>query len=233
MNKIRLEFIVVMLIFLLAETALAVPQYYLFKGTIRSIEGDNTTIATRQGFNVGQTVEYLIMVDSYVMGQVVYTNGKIDYDANEVYAELVSGSVLKEKDGGYYIDRQGSAVHKGGGGYLSLELHLADIGRQKQQHIIIGNEDESLFINSIGEGLWNGYLQAYDSKGGKAAVHLDLELSTITNEIPYPFKEPSSPMTEPVAMVLFGAGLLSIGGLSIRKKRRPDPQVVIPIPEHS
>jgi hypothetical protein len=95
MKRIKMIIMTVGLTFVLSEIAVAIPQYYQFNGTVRTIAGDNVAIATDQGFKIGEEVEYLFMLDSYGMGKIVYTNGKIFYDRNDIYAELISGSVLK------------------------------------------------------------------------------------------------------------------------------------------
>jgi hypothetical protein len=127
---------------------MAVPQYYQFNGTVRSIEGDNTAIATNQGFKIGKTVEYLFMLDSYGMGKVVYTNGEIFYDNNNIYAELIKGSVLKELEGGYYIHGDDDSIENDDRGNFTKGLHLASVNKHTQKQILIGNEDESIIINS-------------------------------------------------------------------------------------
>jgi hypothetical protein len=209
---------------------MAVPQYYQFNGFVRSIEGDNTAIATDQGFKIGKTVEYLFMLDSYGMGKVVYTNGEIFYDSHNIYAELIKGSVLKELEGGYYIHNDGASIENDDRGNFTKELHLASINKHTQKQILIGNEDESTLITSNQDGSWTGYLHAYDSSGRKVTVTLDLELTAITSETPD--INSSSPVPEPATMIFFGAGLLGAAGYVHRKRKNMKLHGVVPVSEH-
>ncbi len=211
---------------------MAVPQYYLFNGSVRSIGGDNAEIAAGQGFEKGKKVEYLFMVDSYVMGQIVYTNGQTEYDPVNIFAELVSGNMLNEVDGGYYINDKVSSSHGDGGASLGQELHLAKIGDDSQKEILVGNEDKSILVNSNPNGSWNGYLQAYDSTGRKATVFLDLELTSVTNEMPSPYNRAGMSLPEPVSMILLGTGLLGIASLICKRRKRSNPHGVFPVSEH-
>lgn len=230
MRNIKTIIITIVFTFLLSEIAMAVPQYYQFNGTVRSIEGDNTAIATNQGFKIGKTVEYLFMLDSYGMGKVVYTNGEIFYDNSNIYAELIKGSVLKELEGGYYIHSDDDSIVNNDRGHFTKELHLASVNKHAQKQILIGNEDESIIINSNQDGSWNGYLHAYDSSGRKATVALDLELTAVTNEAPN--INSSFPVPEPAAMILFGAGLLGTAGYVHRRRKSTKLHGVIPVSEH-
>lgn len=232
MRNIGVVFILVIIMVFSSGAALALPQYYRFNGVVRAIEGDNPTIAARQGFEIGEKVEYLFMVDAFVMGKVIYTNGEVYYDNNEVYAELISGPALKEIDNGYYIDKNGAAAGRDGNGPLSRNLHLASIGKDVQKQILIGNEDENIIINSNSAGTWNGYLHAYDSKGRKATVYLDLTLSAVTDEIPVADTEQAPLVPEFAAMFLVGTSLLSVAGVAHKKKKRLMLRGALPVSSH-
>jgi hypothetical protein len=109
---------------------------------------------------------------------------------------------------------------------------LANIANDNQKQIIIGNEDEHMFISSSKDGSWIAYLQAYDSAGRKATVYLDLELTSVTSEIPFPYRKAASLLPESVAMVFLGTSLLILAGFVNRIRKRQTPRNVIPVSEH-
>ncbi len=232
MRNVGIVLSTAILLISLSGYALAVPQYYLFNGSVRSIGGDNVEIAADQGFKQGKEVEYLFMVDSYVMGQVIYTNGQTEYDPLNIFAELVAGSILDEVNGGYYIDDRVTPSHSNISAFLGQELHLANVDDENQKEILVGNEDRNILINSNPDGSWNGYLQAYDSTGRKATVFLDLKLTSVTNEIPFRYNQAGMTLPEPVLMILLGTGLLGIASLICKRRKRSHAHGGIPVSEH-
>ncbi len=228
MRKITIILTHLFLLLLLSQTALAMPQYYLFNGVVRSVGGDNATMAAEQGFTVGTSLEYLFMLDAYVMGQMTYSNGEVEYDPLDIYAKLISGSMLEEVDGGYYLDENGAAVGQDSHRAFTRKLNLANIGRDHQNQILIGNEDQHLFFSSDDAGGWKGYLQAYDSAGRIATVYLDLELTSVTNEVPPDHLGSASLLPESAAMAFLGIGLMLLAGWVHRIRKRQTPQSAIP-----
>ena len=101
MKKILLSIILAgSLVIVGVGIARAVPMYYTFEGTV-TVMADGAGIIANAGLELGSKVSYVFLIDFDQPGSYRRNNGEIG-EFGEFYAAYISGSMLSEKDGGFY-----------------------------------------------------------------------------------------------------------------------------------
>ena len=103
MKKFLLSLCLTIFILSLVCTVNAAQMYYTFEGTITVIN-DGAGIIADAGLELGSKVSYTFLIDVDMAGTYTKNDGTV-YPApieDNFYTDYISGSILQEKDGGYY-----------------------------------------------------------------------------------------------------------------------------------
>jgi hypothetical protein len=163
-------------------------SYYLtLEGTVGSIS-DNGGLASAAGVNVGDTVRYVVEIDTDRTGFATWHNGKDKEIKGTYYSSLYSGVLSGMSDNTYnYIDPYYSGFYSQTGNELSAiawQNWSSDL-----QSLVVGST-----INSL-------YEFAYSDTWGYTKIDLDgVTVTNISNTAPTPIP---------------GAAFLMLGGLGV------------------
>ncbi len=217
----RLFLCVFFLLFVFLSNSYAVPQYYTFEGTVRSIADGGATIAEVQGFSVGSSIDYTVLIDfdadGYILqpdgsrdimedgyGPEPYTDNYLDY----FYAEFISGTVLTNNSvpSDALITYYGVEEEYGQGTPGTVDTDLALLTMYDRLSIGAGLFIEEWIVGASFEGLqyiWNNE--------SSILMQSDLILTNISDVAPVP---------EPSTIVLMGLGLVGLAGYGRKRMNR-------------
>ena len=205
MNKL-ISFVVITLLLSAGGVAQAVPMYYTFEGTI-TVMSDDAGIIADSGFELGSQVSYTFLIDFDIEGSYTLNSGEIidvgdRINRDTFYGDYIEGSMLNEKDGGFYNAPTDNA-ESNYGIYNWLSLYTGS--RNSNVFLAIYNSN-SLELGTTGR-VSN---TVYDSYGVYSQLDAqDLVLTSITS-VPTPVPEPST-------IILLGTGI--VGMIATRKKQ--------------
>ena len=208
--------------------AYAAPMYYTFTGTITEFDDGAGIIADSYDTStfIGRSIEYVFLVDLARAGEVTGFDGEKTIIADSTYegisfdyfyVEGISGTLISEKDGGFYsIDNQPYAQADGRYGWNYTQLYpyhgyQGYMGFGSDNHYFtVGNYTGGEYINThvydwvIGQVVRGGE-GALDSVGNRSDYHSSLTLTNI------------SPVPVPAAAWLFGSALLGLAAVKCKK----------------
>jgi hypothetical protein len=209
--------------FLLISTASALPMTVSLEGQISSIPiyyNDSAGILAEQGISIGSMIKYSFLIDfdlnaftvmndnstvSYVDGIGSSTSSNIDY----FYAELLSGAIIPEKNGGFYNDAdQAADIHYG----------VRNGGADAEWVIVTGSSNSLVRLDWPSEDSWlDGIINVgevariqcwgYDSFGNKSYFRTDLTVTETSSITPVP---------EPATILLLSFGFFFISEAKAR-----------------
>jgi len=226
MKRILMPLLTISIVVLLISTASAMPFVVSVNGTISSIPihyQDDAGILADQGLVTGSDVSYSFLIDfdqdaymvlndgsieTYVDGTGSSFSSSIDY----FYAELLSGTMIPEKDGGFYNDPSNAAeIHYG----------VQDGGPDAEWVVVTGSGNSAVRLDwptnnnwldgiiTVGDGAriqcWG-----YDSFGNKSYFRTDVTVSEVSSTMPAP---------EPATILLLSLGFACITGIKSRSDR--------------
>lgn len=191
---------------LAASAVRAAPVYYTFEGTI-SVVNDGAGIVSDLGLSVGSELSYTIMVDTDRIGTYTLNNGVVKdflhpWGIQSYYAELVSGVILPQVNGGVWNSPTVTASSNYGFDHWF-------------QHIYLGSPDSGLYFASFKSSVWelglNGRISStgYDAQGRYSQI--DLSEVILTN-----ISLSSTPVPEPSTALLLATGLAGLAAIGRR-----------------
>ncbi|NDV24560.1 VPLPA-CTERM sorting domain-containing protein [Desulfovibrio sp. JC022] len=184
-----LSILALLVIFVLPAQAFASSYYYTLEGTVGAIS-DGGGLASAAGLSIGDTVRYVIEIDTDRTGYYTQNNGKTKTVNKSYYSSLFSGTL-----NGY-----GSNTNA----YLKDGKH--------NYYAYTGNDYSSVYMNgwgdsftdlAIGSTVQQVYEAAYnveDNWSYTQVAAVDLKVTNISNVAPTPIP---------------GAAFLMLGGLGV------------------
>lgn len=164
--------------------------YTEFNGSIVSIE-DTAGIAEDNGLFAGSPVRYLMEFDFEQVGYKTYNSGEIDYYdqlffEDPVYAKLLFGSLINEKDDGFFNAPTDIAAYNNV--YIS-NVYFANVNVNFE----LGSDNNKIELHCIVYLFTaqfppcTGFEQAFDSEGLSSLVEIAGDISfSETRPIPLP-----------------------------------------------
>ncbi|MEW8143458.1 MAG: hypothetical protein AB2754_20005 [Candidatus Thiodiazotropha endolucinida] len=187
---------------------------YSFNGNVTSID-DGTGIIGATGLAIGDSVTYEFLVDTNLPGTITRNNGdtviqldppnfsNLDY----FYADLISGSIIDEIDGGSYNNSNDVAEYNYGWENITDIDEGLLIGGSRDNHVVVRApldfSDWTIGLSLV------GYERAYGQNFINSDAIYSLELTSIT----------PAPIPLPAAAWLFGSGVMGLLGFNYRRKR--------------
>mgnify|MGYP000008807426 CR=1 FL=1 len=160
---------------LIISVAYTTPLYYTFEGNITKIQ-DGAGIVADAGLSLGDDVSYKFLFDFDRQGEYVQNNGTIVPVGGTFYVDLISGSLIDEKDGGFFNeDKDPYELNYGWDSTGRLLSNLFD-NRTDIESEILGVRVSSW---SVGDRVY-GQEAAYDSVGVSSVVKSHLTLTSIS-----------------------------------------------------
>lgn len=193
---------------------LAAPFLYSFTGYISTID-DAAGAAEIADLYIGDSISYSFIIDRDRLGETTLNDGSLIYGAGSssidaFYAELVTGSVIDEVDGGFYNSPDDAADMRSGSEVLTQYPSMWLTGGPEDNFVELYSRITT--TNSWGIGFtMTGWEHAFDSTGAESVVRSNMTLTGI------------SPVPVPAAVWLFGSGLVGLVGLNRRKKSGVQP----------
>ncbi|MFC1560703.1 VPLPA-CTERM sorting domain-containing protein [Pseudomonadota bacterium] len=220
----KIRIILGALVLLVSGQVSASPLYYTFSGSVnRSFDVTgviNDTFGTSD--IAGNPVEYVFLVDFEVQGLLKLNDGTTYtlrdsvnsvYELDNFFSDLISGSLLDEKDGGSYNSPKQAAAYIYGSSGKGIASTTPNATR-----LLAGSADNR--IDLLGRGLlFNEWIvgtsiiaeeNSFDSNNQYSVIASDLILTRISPSL--------SPVPAPAAIWLFGTGLIGLVGFSKRRK---------------
>lgn len=220
--------ILISLALIFSAASQAAPMYYTFTGTVTSYYDSAGIIDDTYGDSMGgfvfPTVEYVYLVDTAEDGTYTLNNGttytpsdnsSTDYNRDYFYTDFVSGSLIDEKDGGYFNDPNNVAEFN-----MGIDMDFHD-GGTDYTYLYGGSDDDLVLVYNYG-GLFadwiigysvTGHERVYDSSasGQISSIDSTLTLSSISSFAP-------NPVPIPAAIWMFGTTLIGLVGFGKRRK---------------
>lgn len=202
-------------VFACSSAANATSYYYTFEGLMGSYYDGAGIIADMGGPSTIDPVEFVIRIDFDDQGTYTFNNGQVNYYVDSsmsdfYYAEYVSGSMLEEKNGGYY--NAPTQVAEYNVVYENLTTNYSEI--------YVGSQDAWLRIYTfsaynhpyewvedweVGDQV-NAYTRAFNEQGQYSGYTSTMLKLTSIVDVP-----------EPSTLLLLGGGLAT--GAAIFRKR--------------
>ncbi|WP_320176201.1 hypothetical protein [Maridesulfovibrio sp.] len=185
MKKI-LSILVLLAMLVLPAQAFA-SYYYTLEGTVGSVS-DGGGLASAAGISIGDTVKYVIEIDTDRAGYRTIGNGQTKTVKNSYYTSLYSGTL-----NGYGSTANGYLENKGYG-------YSAYTGNEKSKVYMNGWGDNfaDLTVGSVVQQIYESAYNAGDNWSYSQINVIDLKVTNISNTAPTPIP---------------GAALLMLGGL--------------------
>ncbi|MEW8469716.1 MAG: hypothetical protein AB2637_14380 [Candidatus Thiodiazotropha sp.] len=189
----------------ISTTAFAAPFTYTFTGTITSID-DDAGAANTAGIALGDSVSYTFLIDRAREGRETRNAGSYNLLADNgaydtFFADLLSGSVIDEVNGGFYNNPGDIAEYNSGSERLNDGYHT----------FFGGSDNNTINLEFFNLGVGSSAMvteYAFNNAGlFTTVISNDLSLTGV------------SPVPVPAAVWLFGSGLLGLIGLNYRKNK--------------
>jgi hypothetical protein len=227
-KSLSLVFLTIFFILLFINGASATPTVFTVGGQISSNPfhfNDNAGILTEQGMGTGSNVNYTFLLDyerdayevlndgsvvTFIDGTGGLFSSKVDY----FFTQLLCGTKIPEKDGGYYNDAQYAAEKYFG---------VRNGGPDEEWELVTGSQDSFVRLDwpvnyqnwmdgiitpgDVARIQWWGY----DSLGNSSWFRIDNMTVTYVHEF--------EPVPEPATMLLLGSGIVGFAGFRMRFRK--------------